>query len=372
MNQPIDEPSEGAPDPDSIVKHRKQLLGAVDFSTWSSRLARFMASQSGFPGDVEISDIRLPSAGGSSGTLIFSATYNQGTGRLKRDFVLRYATEGGLFHSYNLPGQYSILEALQGTGVPVPGIAGIDADGKILGVIGYVMERVDGDTAPSSYHKLGLFCDASPENRKRMVFEIVAALTKLHALDYRAPGLAFLLKRGKGATALERDLDWHWSSLCWGCPNEMANLEPIRQWLLQNQPRETQVALNHGDTMMANYMFKDGRLVAILDWELAFIGNPAADLAHQVQTHAFLALGGEALAGFPSEQEWIAEYARASGRKLLDWEYFGAVAAFKLHIDLLLVYREVTPDMEAARNAVRAYTWQNLTDRLAAAKNGRR
>ena len=238
MNQQIDDPADDAPDPDSIVKHRKQLLGAVDFSSWSSRLARFMASQSGFSGDVEISDIRLPSAGGSSGTLIYTARLNQDKKRVQRDFVLRYATEGGLFHSYNLPGQYSILEALQGTGVPV--------------------RRVNGDTAPSSYHKL------------------------------------------------------------------------------------------------------------------AFLGNPAADLAHQVQTHAFLGLGGELLAGFPSEQEWYEQYETASGRKLLDREYLGAVAAFKLHIDLLLVYREVTPDMEAARNAVRAYTWQNLTDRLAAAKNGRR
>ena len=359
---------DGAPDPNTVVKHRKQLLGVVDFSTWSERLKCFIEQQPGVAGNVEISDIHLPSAGGSSGTLMFTATYDQqGGSRATHRCVLRYATEGGLFHAYNLPGQYSLLQALQGTGVAVPGVVGIDPDGKVLGVSGYVMDRVDGEVPPPSYHRLGLLFDASPESRRRMVFAAVANLAKLHAVDAHAPGFDFLWRRGSGATALERDLDWHWASLRWGCPKEVENLEPVRQWLLKNQLAETTVSVNHGDSMLANYMFRDDRVVAVLDWELAFLGNPSHDIAYQVLTHAFLGLGCPPLAGMPTEQEWKAEYERASGKLLADWEYCCAVTAFKLHINLLLVYREVTPDMEAAARAVRDFTWQSLTDRLAAA-----
>jgi aminoglycoside phosphotransferase (APT) family kinase protein len=363
------DPAEGSPDPDSVVKHRKQLLGTVDMSSWRERLMRFMQQQSGVAGNVDITDIQLPSAGGSSGTLLFTATYARQDGNQEqRRCVLRYATEGGLFHTYNLPGQYSILQALQGSGIAVPGVVGIDADGDVLGVTGYVMERVEGEVPPPSYHRLGLMIESSPESRRRMVYSAIANLAKLHKVDARAPGFDFLWKRGKGATAVERDIDWHWTSLCWGCPNEMENLEPIRQWLITQQPAETKVCVNHGDSMLANYMFRDDKVVAVLDWELAFLGNPTNDVAYQAMTHQFLGLGCAPLDGMPTEQEWKTEYERISGNELHDWEYFTAVTAFKLHISLLLVYREVTPDMEVARNAVRDYTWQSLTDRIAAAK----
>jgi aminoglycoside phosphotransferase (APT) family kinase protein len=209
--------------------------------------------------------------------------------------------------------------------------------------------------------------EASAASRRRMVFDVIANLAQLHAQDVRAPGFDFLWRRGDGATALERDLDWFWTSLLWGRPDEVANLAPLRQWLLDHRPPETRISVNHGDSMLANYMFRGDRLVAVLDWELAFLGNPACDIAWQTQTHAFLGMGCEPLAGMPSEPEWKAEYERVSGSKLDDWDYYAAACAFKLHICLLLVYREVTPDMEAASKAVREFTWQSLNKRLAAA-----
>jgi aminoglycoside phosphotransferase (APT) family kinase protein len=360
------EPIEGAPfSADTAVKHRKHLLGAVDFASWSDRLKRFFERQPGVLGDVTISDIHLPSAGGSSGTLMFAATFDTGRGSSKREFVLRYATEGGLFHTYNLRGQYEILAGLTGSAVPVPAVIGIDADGDVLGVTGYVMERVNGEVSPPSYFKSGLIFEASAEDRERMIFDVVATLAKLHALDWRTLKIDFLAKRGNGSTAIERDLDWHWNSLLWGCPEEAESLEPIRQWLLANQPDERNVCLNHGDCMLANYMFRDNRVAAVLDWELAFLGNPANDLAYQIFTHSILGLGCEPLPGFPSEQEWKAEYERVTGHELADWDYFFAVAAFKVHITMLLVFRAGIPELEAARRAVREFTWQSLVARKA-------
>lgn len=356
-------------DHESAVSHRKQLLGSVDLAPWAGRLELFMRRFAGARGDVAISSIHIPSAGGSSGTLMFTAAFDQGKGQAKRDYVLRFATPGGLFHHYDLPGQAKIQQGLKGTSVPVPGIVGVDADGTVLGVIGYVMERVNGDVPPASFWKSGLLFDASPENRRRMIFDVIASLAKLHALDWRTLGIEFLLNKGNGNTAIERTIDWFWASLRWGCPNEVEQLEPIRQWLLAHQPPEDYVCLNHGDAMVANYMFRDQRVVAILDWELAFLGNPANDIAWQIYTHHFLGMGCEPLAGMPSDDERKVEYERVSGRSLAHWDYYWTVTTFKLHICLLLVYRESTPELETSRLHVRQYTTQRLIDAFERVKN---
>ncbi len=349
-------------DPDTSVKHRKELLGAVDFSLWEKRLTRFLGTQPGVKGNVVITDMRVPTAGGSSGTLLFSAEFDADGGRRKRELVLRYATEGGLFHAYNLPGQYVILKGLQGSGVPVPGIAGIDADGSTLGVIGYLMERVEGETPPPSYHKVGPMIEATPENRRKMIFASIAGQGKVHALDWKKLGIEFLTRRGNGNTTLERDLDWHWTSLSWGCPNEAAALEPMRKWLLQNQPKEDYICLCHGDSMLPNYMFKDNRLTAVLDWELAFLGNPANDVAYQAFTHAFLGLGYPPLEGCPSIEERKDEYERVRGRKLAHWDYFYTVAAFKVYMSMMLVFRAVPPEMEMVKRGSLEFIWQSVLD----------
>lgn len=86
MNNPTDT---GAVNPDSVVKHRKALLGTVDFTEWQARLQRFMEQQPGTTGSLEIGNIHLPSAGGSSGTLMFSATHGDGATRSTQEYVLR-------------------------------------------------------------------------------------------------------------------------------------------------------------------------------------------------------------------------------------------------------------------------------------------
>jgi aminoglycoside phosphotransferase (APT) family kinase protein len=352
-------------DPNTAVSHRKELLGAVDFSIWPERLRRFMSAQPGVSGEVVIGDLHLPSAGGSSGTLMFSATLDQAGGRVKRDYVLRHATPIGLFHSYNLPGQYAILKGLQGRGVPIPGVVGLDADGSLLGVIGYVMERVEGAVPPPSYYRVGLLVESSPEQRKAMILDAIATLAKLHALDWRTLGVEFLLQRGKGGTAIERDVDWYWSALSWGCPGEIERHEPLRQWFLRNQPVESRICLNHGDAQVGNNLFRDNRVAAMLDWELAALGNPANDVAWQGFTHSFLGLGCEPLAGFLQEADWKAEYERISGRELEHWDFYLALSIFKVHVSIELVFRDATQELATAKREALGYTWQRVADQQA-------
>lgn len=356
------EPSEGDVF-GSAVAHRKRLMGSAGPQYWSCRLQRFMERQAGVRGEVAITNVHLPAAGGSSGTLMFTVEIDDGSGRSSRDFVLRHATDGGLFHSYDLPAQFGILHALQNTLVPVPRVVGIDAAGEVLGVTGFVMERVAGQAPPPRYLASGVLFEASAQDRRKMVDDVIATLAKLHAVDWRTRGIGPLLsKRGSGLTPVERDVDWYWRSLCWGCPEEVQDLEPVRNWLLERQPLHQDECLNHGDTILGNYMFRDNRVVAALDWELAFIGSPENDVAYQAFAHSVLSLGCEPLPGFPSEEEWRSEYQRASGHELADWDYYFAFAVFKIHISMLLVFRNAPSPLASARHGVLQFTRESLRE----------
>lgn len=356
-------------DHDSAVRHRKTLLGAVDFADWADRIGRFMAATLGVEGAVAIDDLSLPSAGGSSGTILFRATYDApGGDRVSRRAVLRHATEGGLFHSYDVPGQYAIMTALRGSGVEVPGMIGVDRDGAVLGVPGYVMDWIDGEAPPPSYHHQGVLKDATPDRRRAMVRDALRNQAALHAQDAGHPGFAFLRTRGEGATAAERDINWWWASLTWGCPDKMAEVAPARQWLLDHQPPEGRLSVCHGDAMLPNYMYRDGKVVAMIDWELAFLGNPAHDIAYQYLAHRLLGLGSAPLEGLPDEAGWKADYEAISGTPLRHFDYCAAQTAYRMHIALLLVYRETAPGQEASRDAVLAHTGRTLEERLAAAR----
>lgn len=361
--------SDGGIDHDSATRHRKTLLGVIDLACWEDRLRRFMAMQPGFCGQIDIGNLVIPESGGSSGTILFDVTYDMpDRTRVTQGAVLRHATEGGLFHSYDLSGQYSLQEALQGSGVLVPGLLGLDPDGSVLGAPGYVMTRIDGVAPPPTFNSRGVLKDASPEQRREMLRDVLGNLARLHKVDPDLPALAFLKRRGEGRTPAERDINWYWASLSWGCPDKLDEVAPFRKWLIENEPADMPISVCHGDTMLANYMFRDHKLIAVLDWELAFLGNPAHDIAYQYLSHKLLGMGCTLLEGLPDEEGWKAEYEAISGTKLRHWEYCSAETAYKMHIALLLVYRETAPGMEAARDAVLDHTRQTLADRVATAQ----
>ena len=107
----------------------------------------------------------------------------------------------------------------------------------------------------------------------------------------------------------------------------------------------------------------------MLDWELAFLGNPANDVAYQAFTHAFLGVGCPSLEGCPSVLEWKHEYERVSVRELADWDYFYAVATFKVHRSMLPVFRAVPPEMEAVKRGSLDFTWQSVLEARAKCRN---
>lgn len=232
-----------------------------------------------------------------------------------RRLVLRKRPPGPLLPSaHAVDREFRVLEALAGTDIPVPPPVLYCADEAVVGTAFYVMERVDGRV----FHDAAL-PGVSPADRRAMYAAAAATLARLHAVDPAAVGLGdFGRPGGYFARQVARwSRQWRLGQVA---PN--ADVEWIVPWLEDHLPPDApRAAIAHGDFRMGNLMFHpvEPRVVAILDWELATLGEPLADLAHMAAFTWHLTpaefggvMGLEGLAGLPGEAEFFDAYAAAA------------------------------------------------------------
>jgi aminoglycoside phosphotransferase (APT) family kinase protein len=323
----------------NIVEHsRAARVGLFDEADWRQRLKAMIEAQLKMP--VEIDGVRQVSAGAgsSNGTLLFDATIAGG----RSGYVLRFAPVRPLFRQYDLAGQVSIQRGLQGLNVPVAPQCWSDIEGRYLGIPGYVMKRVDGEGAAIAWTAVGAIAEADPATRRTMLLDFLRALAQVHAVDWEAAGLSQLNERGRGARPIEREVDWYWENLRWlGDEAALNELADVRAWLVDNEPI-VRGALCHGDCNLTNCLFRDGKVVAILDWEMAFIGAPECDLTYLVLS--MTSLGAEFPAGVPAIAELYAQYERISGTRLENLLYFELFAYFRVAVIFQLAARHFPPE----------------------------
>jgi aminoglycoside phosphotransferase (APT) family kinase protein len=245
---------------------------------------------------------------------------------LSTDVVLRRPPRGPLPPSaHDVLREARLLAALEPTAVRTPRVLAVGDDTAVIGAPFYVMERVRGDVITDT---LPAPLD-SDEQRGRVADELLDALVELHGADWTTLGLEGF---GKPTGYLERQLRrfnglWEHNQT-----REIPGLEEVGSWLADNRPESPAATIVHGDYRLGNTMFASqapARLVAILDWEMATIGDPLADIGylmvHWVQpsdtTNRFTLNSVTRQPGFPSRQEMMARYEERSGRSVqaLDW-----------------------------------------------------
>jgi aminoglycoside phosphotransferase (APT) family kinase protein len=226
-----------------------------------------------------------------------------------------------------------IQRALQDTGVPVPRILAIEETGEVLGQPFYVMSHLDGivvtDTAPD-------VLDGSAT-----ATALVDTLAALHRVNHVSVGLGDLARpSGDVARHLRRfarmiDPDER------GLDGELGALQA---WLSDDPPVPAAPAIVHGDYRLGNVMFAatpPAQIVAVLDWELASIGDPLRDLGYLLATyavpgeplHALTQMSRAALAGgWPGRTELADRYALATGADVSAVGWYEAMALWKLGV----------------------------------------
>jgi aminoglycoside phosphotransferase (APT) family kinase protein len=236
-----------------------------------------------------------------------------------------------------------LLASLAGTDVPHPALIAACGDEAVIGAAFYLMEPVDGFCATAA--PLPHLHATDPAVRHAMGLALVDGAAALARVDHRAVGLGDF---GKPEGYLERQVPrWRkqlagYAALAgWLGPSGLPGVERIAEWLDAYRPAASPAAILHGDYSIGNVLYRrDGPgLAAIVDWELATIGDPLVDLGWILATWRAAdddigVLRVEPFDGFPTPDELIARYAERSGRDVGRIDWYVVLACFKLAIIL--------------------------------------
>jgi aminoglycoside phosphotransferase (APT) family kinase protein len=244
--------------------------------------------------------------------------------------------------AHDMAREFRILDALEGTNVPVPRPVHLCTDTTVLGVTFYVMERLHGhivrDAFPSGYAD-GL------EEQRAIAEALVDTLVELHAVDWRAVGLEDF---GHPDGFMERQLrrwkqQWERS-----VTRDLPAMDSLIKGLESKLPSSPAPSIVHGDFRLDNTILdptEPGRIVGVLDWEMSTIGDPLADLglllvywpepSNNPDIDGPLAsIAARAIPGFPSREEVALRYATKSGRDVSTVPFYVAFGFFKLAVIL--------------------------------------
>jgi aminoglycoside phosphotransferase (APT) family kinase protein len=236
--------------------------------------------------------------------------------------------------AHDMAREYTVTRALQGSRVPIATTVAFDAEGDALGAPTTVVEFVDG-TVIRDQAELAALTDAQID---ASVSALVQVLVDLHAVDYRAVGLESF-GRPEGFLARQVKL-WasQWERVK---TRELDDATTLGTALAQCVPTLSNASIVHGDFRIDNTILDSERpeiVRAVVDWELSTLGDPLTDVALMCvyRSPAFdRILGAEAAwtsPRLPSADELAQRYAVASCRDLAEWNFYLALANFKLAV----------------------------------------
>lgn len=233
-----------------------------------------------------------------------------------------------------------LLAALADTNVPHPRLIAACGDESVLGAAFYLMEPIDGFNPTAGLPPLHA---GSAPVQHRMGLALVEGIAALGALDHVALGLGDF---GKPERYLERQVS-RWKSQLdgyaefdgWPEAGALPGVGDVAAWLEGNRPDSFTPGILHGDYHLANVMYRpdSGELAAIVDWELATIGDPLIDLGWLLATWpepgaAAGTVSVKPWTGFPTADELVAHYAAHSTRDLSRIDWYRVLACYKLGI----------------------------------------
>jgi aminoglycoside phosphotransferase (APT) family kinase protein len=234
-----------------------------------------------------------------------------------------------------------VLDALAGSNVPHPGLIAAESDVDVLGAAFYLMEPVDGFTPTTG---LTEFHSGDPAVRRAMGFSLADAAAALGRIDYQSVGLDGF---GKPDGYLERQVPrWRsqldsYAELGGDWTPDIPHLDEVGEWLDANRPDTFVPGIIHGDYHFGNVMYRydSPDLAAVVDWELATIGDPLIDLGLIIafwpeEDGVPTAVSITPWEGFPTVGELIARYGEGSTRDVSAAAWYGVLACYKTGIIL--------------------------------------
>ena len=251
-------------------------------------------------------------------------------------YVLRKKPAGDLPPlAHAIEREYRITTALRAARYPVPRTWCLCEDQAVIGTSFYVMEHL-----PGRIFRDPLLPGLNPGERHQIYDAMNQALADLHQVDYAALGLSDFGRQGSYyARQSARWLELQAAAEASGASDATDALADLARWLPQHIPPDDATGIIHGDFRLENIIFhpSEPTVLAVIDWELATLGHPLADLAYNCLIYHLTGADGPRNAanplagGIPSEAAYLARYGQRTGRGPIEhWAYHLGFSLFRL------------------------------------------
>jgi aminoglycoside phosphotransferase (APT) family kinase protein len=215
------------------------------------------------------------------------------------------------------------------------------------------MDRVEGSvpTDRPPYHQGGWVFDLPPAQRGELWWSGLEAMARVHRVDWEDPAFDFLPRPPSGVSPIQNELTYYDDFLAWGTDRTKAPLlDRALGWLRDHAPSDEPMGVCWGDSRLANQIFRDRRCIAVIDWEMVFLGNPVADLAWWTTLDRCFSegIGVPRAEGFPGKAETVARWEELVGRPAEHMPYYEVFAAFRFAVIMARIggqmkYYEILP-----------------------------
>lgn len=251
------------------------------------------------------------------------------TDQVNACYVLRRPPLGHVLESaHDMSREYRIISALNQSKVPVPSTYGLCEDKSVNDMPFYVMSFVDGFAPHTSEPMHSL----NPAERRSFGHHVAEVLADLHMTDVPAIGLDTLARK---EAYLDRQLK-RWTQQ-WEATktHEIPDMDESLRLLHAKKPDQIGYGIVHGDYRPGNMLIHEGRIAALLDWELCTLGDRLADVGYLLNNWAeedddAKEPGPTAIGGFASRAELIEWYEERTGRSLANINYYRAFSHWRL------------------------------------------
>lgn len=288
----------------------------------AAALSDWLRERSADPAATIVDIARPAGAGLSNETFLIELATAQG----RESLALQVGPAGaGLFRDYDLVLMARVQQRLAVVSdVPVAPVRWVEADTAVLGAPFYVMSCVAGQVPSDNpaYHATGWFAEAPATVQRGAWLDGIAALVRLHALDAGADGFHFLVDAPWGmqvdaAPAETRVGQWR-RFLAWGAHAPVPLIEHALDTLARTAPPPTRPRVSWGDAKISNCVIEEGRVRALLDWELCGLSDPHEDLAHWLLLDwaHWRTQGHVRLPALPTPRESVAHYESLAGHAM--------------------------------------------------------
>jgi aminoglycoside phosphotransferase (APT) family kinase protein len=280
------------------------------------------------PGDRPYGELHAQLIAGGKSNLTYRVTDGV------HDWVVRRPPLGHvLATAHDMAREHRVMSALSTTTVPVPGMVALCEDPTVMGVPFYVMHFVEGAVLRRTTQS----ADLSHEQRADIAHRLVDTLADLHEVDPDTVGLSDF---GHPAGFLERQVRRWTAQLERSRTHKVPGFPQLASALAARVPQSQRASIVHGDYRLDNVLIgQDQQIGAVLDWEMATLGDPLCDLG-LLPVYATPAAGVAGVVsdgmgphnGFPSMDSLVERYAARTGLDVTPLPWYIALGYYKLAV----------------------------------------